>query len=264
MLMLLAGCRSSQTATEGTHGKTTSEVAYVEKVVANGQQSKAVTAKMNLELKAMGKDLAVNGRLRMKRDEVIQMSLSLLGFEVGRLEFSPQQVLLVDRVNKQYVRANYSDVKFLQQAGIDFNMLQSLFWNELFVPGCKNVADQLSRYRYVETGDHVTLSLLDAPKLEYTFVTQMREAIVKSVLIKGKKEVEGPKLEWNYDHFMRLDNRYFPSFMQCRVIGLDKDFGFSLSLSRLDNDEKWPSETQVSSRYKERNIEDILMQLMGM
>ncbi len=89
----------------------------------------AMTAKMKLNVDALGKSLSVNGSLRMKRDEVVQLSLSMLGFELGRLEFSPDDVLILDRYHKQYVRCGYDDISFLKSAGIDFYALQSLFWN---------------------------------------------------------------------------------------------------------------------------------------
>lgn len=71
----------------------------------------------------------------MKRDQMIRISLRMLGFEVGVMEFTPADVLVIDRFNKQYVRAAYNEVGFLRQAGLDFYSLQALFWNELFLPG---------------------------------------------------------------------------------------------------------------------------------
>ena len=59
------------------------------------------------------KDLSVNGTLRMKRNDVVQLSLTFLGMEVGRMEFTPSDVLIIDRFNKQYVRASYDEVSFL-------------------------------------------------------------------------------------------------------------------------------------------------------
>jgi hypothetical protein len=50
--------------------------------------------------------------------------------EVARLEFTPQEVLLIDRVNKQYVRAKYEEVNFLKRNDISFQALQKRFWDE--------------------------------------------------------------------------------------------------------------------------------------
>ena len=266
VLLLFTACHSSKGVLDESSSKEShrQEDVYKKKVLVNAQQAPCVTAKLNLDLHALGKEVSVGGRLRMKRNEVIQMSLSLLGFEVGRMEFTPQQVLVVDRVNKQFVRASYAEVDFLQQANLDFYALQSLFWNELFVPGQQEVINDLSRFDYEEIGNYAMLSLRDTPKLLYTFQTQREQAIINMVTVKGKQAKDQGQLEWTYDNFTRLDNRLFPALMNCKISGLDKELGFTLSLSRLDNNEGWSTTTNLSSRYKERRVEDILRQLMSM
>ena len=266
VLLLLTACHSSKSAMEGTStpDKSQSEEVYMKKVVSNAQRSNNVTAKVNVALSAFGKDLSVDGRLRMRRNEVIQLSLNLLGFEVGRMEFTPQYVLLLDRVNKQYVKANYTEVGFLQQAQLDFYALQSLFWNELFIPGQHDVREGLSRFEYAETGNYALLSLKDTPKLVYTFQTQMEQAIINHVTVKAKSSTGEGKLEWNYDNFTQLDKRYFPSLMSCKISGLDREVNLTLSLSRLNNNDNWTATTNISSRYKERSVEDTLRLLMTM
>ena len=72
----------------------------------------------------------------MRKNEVIRVVLSPLGImEVGRVEFTPDYVLVIDRLHKQYVKATYNDLSFLKNNGLNFYSLQALFWNELFLPG---------------------------------------------------------------------------------------------------------------------------------
>lgn len=87
-----------------------------------------------MDVDADGKQISCGGSLKMKRDDVIQLSLTFLGFEVGRLEFTPKDGLVVDRIHKQYSRASYAEVDFLRQAGLDFYTLQSLFWSKSSPP----------------------------------------------------------------------------------------------------------------------------------
>ncbi len=78
----------------------------------------------------------------MRRDEVIRITITPFGImEAGRIEFTPDYVLVVDRINKQYIKATYSDVDFLKANGMDFYTLQALFWNELFMPSKQSVAE---------------------------------------------------------------------------------------------------------------------------
>lgn len=79
----------------------------------------------------------------MRKDEVIRLQLliPLLRSEVGRIEFTKDYVLFIDRMHKQYVKANYTDVAFLKNNGINFYSLQALFWNQLFIPGEQRVGE---------------------------------------------------------------------------------------------------------------------------
>ena len=265
LLVLLASCRSSQSLTDtAVSGGGKRVEMYKAKVVANEQKEPCVTGKMRMQLKALDKDLSVTGNLRMKRDVVVQLSLSLLGFEIGRMEFTPQHVLIIDRVNKNFIRAPYTEVSFLQKAQLDFYSLQSLFWNELFVPGERDAKGHLDRFKVSETGAHTLLTIDDAPKLNYTFLTQTEQGILNSVTVEGKNGEADAKLTWSYDHFEKLDGRFFPSSMSCQVEGLGKSAEMSFSLSRLNNDDSWQPETKVSSRYKELKADALLKRLFGL
>lgn len=69
----------------------------------------------------------------MKKGEVIQLSVApLLGIEVARLEISPDRILAVDRLHKQYVEVSFDELNRMADLNLSFNVLQSLFLNEIF------------------------------------------------------------------------------------------------------------------------------------
>ena len=96
-----------------------------------------LTAKMAATFTLNGKSTGrVNGTLRIKRGEVIQMSITpFLGIEVGRAEISPEGVLVIDRVNKRYVQVSFEQLKGLANVNLDYHILEALFLNEIFLPG---------------------------------------------------------------------------------------------------------------------------------
>ncbi len=55
----------------------------------------------------------------MRKVEVIriQLFIPILGTEVGRLEFTPNYVLIIDHLHKEYIKADYTQVDFLKEAG---------------------------------------------------------------------------------------------------------------------------------------------------
>lgn len=90
-----------------------------------------VTAKLDVNVKTPKDDITVDGKLYMRYNEMIRITVVPLGLmEAARLEFTPQEVLLIDRVNKQYVRAKYEEINFMQSNNINFQALQKRFWDE--------------------------------------------------------------------------------------------------------------------------------------
>ena len=90
-----------------------------------------VTAKLNVNVKTQSDNINVDGKLYMRYNEMIRITVVPYGImEAARLEFTPQGVLLIDRINRQYVKAKYEEVPFLKKYNLNFQSLQQRFWNE--------------------------------------------------------------------------------------------------------------------------------------
>ncbi|MFW6272988.1 MAG: DUF4292 domain-containing protein, partial [bacterium] len=69
----------------------------------------------------------------LKRDSLLIFSvLAPFGIEVARVKFSPEEVIIIDRMNKDVIYTNYEIVKKKFNIELNFNVLQSLFLNEPF------------------------------------------------------------------------------------------------------------------------------------
>ena len=107
----------------------------ISSVKDNAQTGKFFTSKVKFSVEVGPQKLTLTGNLRMRRHDVIRLQLMAFGFvEAGRIELTKEYVLIMDRINKQYLKVPWISVDFLRNSGIDFNTIQSLFWNELFVP----------------------------------------------------------------------------------------------------------------------------------
>ena len=104
--------------------------AYLQKVNDNAQHVRFITSKVKFSVEVGNRQMTLTGNLKMKRDDVIRLQLMAFGFvEAGRLEFTQDYVLIVDRINKQYLKVPYAQLEFFRTSGVDFYMLQALFWN---------------------------------------------------------------------------------------------------------------------------------------
>ena len=135
-LMLLASCGTKkQIISDGVSNKNLphqevksvetermQKLAFVQKVSDNQVYAKNITGSINFTIRMGEKKISVDGALRMRKDDVIRLQLyaPILGFEIGRLEFTPEYVLIIDRYHNQYIKADYNHVDFLQKQGINF------------------------------------------------------------------------------------------------------------------------------------------------
>lgn len=274
--LTLTACRSSKSAvktpdtntsasTKTTHiTNNTAALASVRKVAAMHLSQQGVTASTKVRLSGVGgKDLSVNGKLQMKRNNVIRLSLRFLGMEVGLMEFTPNDVLVVDRMNKQFVRAKYGDVSFLRQAGLDFYALQSLFWNELFIPGQHTLsAEGLGRFELVQRAGLNVLTPKNTPKLAYHFYADPQANTIQRLQVRSNNAAEKGEFAFNYDGFEQFGGRPFPTQMRMAVTGTGKkDITLALSLSSLKADASFDTHTTVSAKYTQRSVQQVLGQL---
>jgi len=262
LLMLLVACSSHKDmATGGASADGLFAPAdFLKQVTAQNIEQKYITSKLKFSLATGSKDVSVSGSLKMKRDAVIRIQLTALGLmEVGRLEFTPDYVLIMDRVNKQYIKAPYAQVDFLKRSGITFYTLQSLFWNELFQPGKKS--PDLKHFVAQNTDNEVRINLDNSDsRLDYQWNAQRNTALITQAQVTHT----GAQFSWKYDDFKKLGQRLFPNNMQVKLQAGSKDVNVGFKLSSVDDDDDWEPYTKVSSRYKQVTAEDILRKLMSM
>ncbi len=263
LLLLFSACRSSKDIATTKPHKQTEVVEWVDKMAAAGLKEGTVTSKMSLELRVDGKDLSVGGSCNLKRNEVIQLSLVALGFmEVGRLEFTPQYMMMINRMGREYVKVDYADVPYLRQAGVDFYSLQALFWSDLFVPG-KEGKWQESDFTVTESeGNPVFTSRGDA-LLRCRFVTDMLTGLIRNTSVTVGASASSSCLNWTYRHFANVEQKSFPDEMQLSVTGAGKDLTARFSLSNLKwNAKKIELTAEPGGKYKRVSPDLILKQLM--
>ena len=263
--LTLSGCKSSRKVTEARpDAAALSDVQHVERVIAGSPQADCIDAKMRFTLRMGDKELSVGGNLRMKRDDVIQLSLVGFGIiEGGRIEFTRDSVLLLDRIHRCYVRMAYHDVGFLRDSGADFYTLQALFRNELVLPGVRHVtAGEASRFRVSRRPDgRVVLSGDERGALACRFVTSLAGALLEQTEI---STASGKALVWTYGDFVRMGTGHYPGRMEIVLRGQDMPVTAVIALSRIGTGDGWATRTPVSARYRRMDARSLIRELMQM
>ena len=263
MVAILASCSTTKSIKKSHSIEGMTESEFVENVIENAGGWNALTAKMSLSLDWEGKgETKVSGTLRIKKGEVVQLSIApLLGIEVARAEISPDGILVIDRMNKRYVEVSFAEVKALVKADLDFHTLQALFLNELFLPGKGDLtARDASSFKVEPEAEGVRLNVKRAKRFGYHFLTEAPEALLKESYIGLNGTSYG--LRWKYDDFRALERKQFPVDMKLAFEGGKKPVKAALALSRLSTNGDWEARTEVSRKYEKVELEEILKLLL--
>ena len=239
---------------------------FLQKVSDNAQHARFVTSKVKFSVEVGSQQLTLTGNLKMKRDDVIRLQLMAFGFvEAGRLEFTKDYVLVMDRINKQYLRVPYQQLDFMRNSGLDFYALQALFWNELFQPGKTRMTDEmLKSYATDMEGEDAVISM-ESGKLSYRWLADKGNALVKMANILYKDRFRGNyQLNWDYVDFKQNGRKKFPMDHKVKFTTPDKEVKFEMMLNYLGADEDWETRTEVSGKYREVSVDEILRRFMAL
>lgn len=265
-VLLAASCGTKKQAIDSVGGTETSLAPLqniVQTVNANRYDETYATAKVNLALSTGDKSASLGGTLRMKRNDVIQISLVTLGIlEVARIEITPDYFMAIDKVGRQYIKAAFRDISFLKTSGIDFYTLQALFWNELFLLDGSNTAPTDKQFTKSMEGDRAKLTNADSRLAVLTFLVGKLTGLIQQTSVSPHKTGASPYLTWEYAEFEQLKGKNFPVRHLISINGSSKPIKATLSLSNLRNDSGWETRTEISSRYKEITIEELLARIM--
>jgi hypothetical protein len=267
--MLLASCHSKKQAVKDEKpapADSIEQTAFLKKVNENVSKSQFVTSKLKFTVEYGPQQVSLTGNLKMKRDDVIRMQLMAFGFvEAARLEFTKDYVLIMDRINKQYLKAPYSHVSFLRNSGINFYTLQALFWNELFVPGRQSV-DQGALDKFTASlGDEDVVISLEEGKMNYSWLANEKTGRINMANISYRDQFKGnTQLNWDYKAFTNLASKPFPSDMGITLTTPEKELKLGIKLTYLGNESEWETRTTVSDKYREVTVDDILRRFMAL
>ncbi len=241
---------------------------FMKKVYSTASGLQFVSSKVKFNVEVGSQSITLTGNLRMKRNDVIRLQLMAFGFvEAGRLEFTKEYVLVMDRINKLYLKVPYEYVDFLRSSGINFFTLQALFWNELFIPGSENVDKKsLDNFTANLGGDEVVISLdKQKGRINYSWLANASTGRIKMANIMYRDPISGnTQLNWDYRETSPLNNKLFPSDMEMTLTTPKKEVKLGVKLTYLGTESDWETRTNVSDKYKQVTIDEILMRFMSL
>ena len=277
MTLAMAGCGSKKAATEGTsstvdkhNGGNVQALAFVQKVANQKVSTQNIVGKMSLNVHMGSKNITVPGSLHMRYGEVIRIQafIPLLGSEVGRIEFTPDYVLVIDRLHKEYIKEDYNKVDFLKNNGLNFYSLQALFWNQLIVPGTKSISEaNLMDFGVTETGNSKNITLKKG-NLNIVWNADNANGRISTAKATYSSLTQGKSsLNWTYSNFKAVAGKMFPAYQKftfaTTAIKNQSNISLTIDMDGVKTDSKWEAKSEISKRYKKIEATDVFGKLFG-
>ena len=262
--LLLTGCSTSRNALRNTVIGGLSGTEYMEKVIEWTPQRENLTARTRVQLN-MGSEsssVSVNANMRIRRGELIRLSVApVLGIEVARMDITPKGVLVIDRMNRRYVEIGFADVADILKVEADFNALQSLFLNEIFLPGRESLTvEDAVKFDLSEQDGRAHLQVRDTRSQmkdsRYSFFTSATDGRLEETVISLKDLPYA--LHCRYTDFTMVGSDVFPQSIELTPEGTQKKYSLGLKLSRIGTDSGWDAKSEVPAKYRKMTVQEVI------
>jgi len=281
MALVVVSCGTKKTVVDnstdvktvtGTEDAEQLKLNYMRRVYDNAVYTQNIVSNIDFSIDTGSKDISVGGSLHMRKDDVIRIQLTALGLmEVGRLEFTKDYVMIVDRIHKEYIKADYNKVSFLQRNGLNFYSLQALFWNMLFMPGTKKVTDDMLKQfaLNLQSSSAMVPVNLKQGNMSYVWQTESKTGQIKQTEITYADKSSGTtKIICKYDDFKPVGTKMFPHMLtlngKTQATQKPRDVKVGIKLKGVKMDKDWETRTTLSGKYKAVSVEEVLEKITSL
>ncbi|VBB47306.1 conserved exported hypothetical protein [uncultured Paludibacter sp.] len=146
----------------------------------------ANASKMSVDVNFKGREMSMGAACQLVTDSAIHLSLMpFMGIELFKLELTPKEFILIDKMNKRYYINTYAYFKNHFGININYNDIQSIISNRLFLAEKKAYLPEDFSWK---ENSPTTLTLLangektmQETKIDSLLLTRISQVIIKAV-----------------------------------------------------------------------------------
>ena len=113
-------------------------------------------------------------------------------------------------------------------------------------------------------GEDAIISM-ENDKLSYRWLVDKAAAQIKMANIMYEDKIRGDyQLNWDYEDFRSSGKKKFPFVHNILFNTPNKTVKMGMTLNYLGNDEEWETRTEVSGKYREVSVDEILRRFMAL
>jgi hypothetical protein len=217
--------------------------------------------KFNVVTGKQKKEISVDAQLRIIKNEAIQLSLRipLLGSEAFRIVITPDQALIIDRINRQYLSESMINIKAQAPFDFDYYSFEALLTNRLFIAGKKEITpENYVTFKMRENDFSVDFIHTDKQGIAYDFTSDYSHRIQSTLM---NQEKWNSQLQCKYSDWGFASNRnHFPLRINLNLNIPTETYTVNLSFKSVDiNTEfKIDSNAPTSDKYRPITLQQVM------
>lgn len=259
LILIISSCKSKKAliVNGGVEDKAQTEI--IDDVLKTELNYSTISTKGNLELKVGNSSKKATTVYKIIKDSIIQISVRpLLGMEFMRVSITPDSIVIVDRMGKQYISEDITSFK--EVIDFDYYNLQSLFTDKLFIPGYKSIEkDDFDKFNISATEDVYLLQTKGNKDVTYNFAIDASDRIISTLIYKKDANFT---IQWSYANFVIDKNYTYPTNMLAKVEVGKRRFDLGINYSTLEFDKDVKIDASIPSSYKKVTLKELLAPYM--
>lgn len=258
-LMTFTACKTTRTVMKTTlpdkeqkeviHELTDSEMVQR---IQNAQPAfhTANASKMSVYVDFKGRQMDVKASCKIVSDSALYLSIQpFFGVELFKLELTPTTFILVDKMNKMFYESNYSIFRNTLGITVNYNAIQSLISNRLFIPGNRVFLPDDFKWKNNLPGNtlvHQNQSI-DEEVMVDTAISHIAELVIKSI-------DKAYTMNTEYSDFKEKDGILFPHKIFIDGNNVDSKSSFHFTIEEVQFNRPLIMEPTNLSRYTRGDI----------
>lgn len=229
--------------------------------------------RINIQFSDEGTKTSFRASLKATRDEKILASITKLNIPVGRVLLSPDSVIYVNYIDKNYFKGDYSYLHNLLNFKISFNAVQSVVSNPVKT-GILDSGKEYERFdTSVEDGRYVlqqeTQSYMKTSRRGNSSIRKYKsrnvfddeELVIKKMVfnpqsfVLEKLVMENPaddrKMEVEFSDFVKVDGYDYPGAIDLKMLSGNELMELNIKLRGFSTDKIDSMELNIPDRYQQ-------------
>ena len=166
--------------------KKVSDRKIIRNVIRNYLTYNTLSYRFNGEFSDSGKTTSFNGTIRIKKDSIIWVSLSVvLGIELVRIQITKDSVYFMNKIKDEYFIREIDYISNAFQVDVNYEILQSIITNQIFLYAEEDESNNIRRVEEVDDepdpGVYRKTFIADTDSNQYVLKTYRKRKLKKHI-----------------------------------------------------------------------------------